>query len=77
MSDAQLILLLQMILTGLTNNIDKLEQELPNDFREISGGSNILLDPLRVDYPILHGLYELRYNLMDGIDELKKPEPSK
>ncbi len=71
MSDAQLALLLDLIYTQLNSAIDKIEQALPEGFKVTTGGSNILLDPIRVDVPILEDLYNLRHDLATGIDDLR------
>lgn len=81
MSDAQLLLLLRMILTKLGTGIDALESGISNilpdpppvEFKTVTGGTNLFLDPERIDYPILRDLYELRNDLIVGIEEMEKP----
>ena len=70
MSDAQLAIFMQLILTQLSTAIRKIEEELPEDMKIKSGGGNIWLDPLMINYPILEDLYRLENDISDGIKEL-------
>lgn len=70
MSDAQLFILLGMIVTKLNNGIKELEDALPKEFIVETGGTHVFLDPKRVDIPILKDLYELREDLETGLNQL-------
>lgn len=79
MSDAQLALFLQLILSQLVNGIYNLEQNLPEDMKVKTGGTNVYFDPLRMNYPVMDELYKLRNDILSGIDQLnagvdKKPK---
>lgn len=72
MSNQQLLILLNMILSRLSDGIDILEEELPEEFKVVTGGLHVIFDPKRIDYPVLKDLYILKRDLIAGIEELEK-----
>jgi len=72
MSDAQLLVFLQLIYGQLSKGIHNVEEALPEDLKISGGGTNIWTDPKWTDYPILHDLYQLQSDIGEGMNQLQK-----